>query len=344
MSRDTFLARHLEGKTAQRAQGYRSVMRRDEDDSPLDYPEDEAWGDDTSEEAFCQQPPMDFTQGSSYVHVSGMDCRPQQEVDLAARAFPRSLIDLLKKPWSHYWKTVLLWGCGACVVLGVMTLLVGFPHPLYATAMALVVPAAMVTLFCELDVTRSVSWRIAALVTFIGGCVTLTIAVILNTGLQIKDWQAGFTEEPSKALVLFMLAMFPKRFPGILSGLALGVCVGAGFAVPETIDYAYNYGADGAPSTFVLLLRGVLSPFCHMAWTGALGGAMWAARGPYRSGWAALSSWTFWGIFALMILFHCLWNLIGMEDYLAVALWGLIFIYLKRGIAEVYAWEEKRRL
>ena len=79
---------------------------------------------------------------------------------------------------------------------------------------------------------------------------------------------AGLTEEPIKAIALLILAMFPRQFPGILSGVALGVSIGAGFAVLETFDYAYAFGEAGRPDTFVLLLRGILSPLMHMAWTG----------------------------------------------------------------------------
>ncbi len=82
----------------------------------------------------------------------------------------------------------------------------------------------------------------------------------------------------------------------------------------------------------------------HMAWTGALDGAMWAARGPHRSGWAVLSSWQFWAVFGAMILFHCIWNAVGLINYLAIALWSIIFHYLKKGFAEVSNWEFEGRI
>lgn len=251
---------------------------------------------------------------------------------------------LFCRPWSIHWKWVFLIGAIACFLTGLFASSDFIPHEIYAFLMALTVPMTMVTFFCELDVTRAVSGWTAAIVAFFGGLLTVSIAAVLNIGLEIEAWMAGLTEEPIKAIALLILAMFPRQFPGILSGVALGVSIGAGFAVLETFDYAYAFGEAGRPDTFVLLLRGVLSPLMHMAWTGALGGAMWAARGPHRSGWAALSSWQFWAVFGAMILFHCIWNAVGLINYLAIALWSIIFHYLKKGFAEVSNWEFEGRI
>ena len=255
-----------------------------------------------------------------------------------------SFWSLFCRPWSIYWKWVLLFGAIASAFTGLFASNDFIPHEIYAFLMALTVPMTMVTFFCELDVTRAVSGWVAALVAFFGGAVTVTLAAILNISLEIEAWMAGLTEEPIKGLALLMLAMFPRQFPGILSGVALGVSIGAGFAVLETFDYAYGNGEYSRPDTFVLLLRGFLSPLMHMAWTGALGGAMWAARGPERTGWAALASWQFWAVFGAMVLFHCIWNGVGLINYLAVALWSIIFYYLKKGFAEVSDWELEGRI
>ena len=179
----------------------------------------------------------------------------------------------------------------------------------------------------------------AAAVTAVGGVGALALALVLYrlTGIE-EAGLAGLVEEPAKGAMLALLAMASRRFPGILSGVALGVCVGAGFAIVETFFYAYGFGEDGWPSTWVLIVRGVLSPLTHLAWTGALGGAMWAARGAGRSGWHAFGSWLTWGILAAMVIMHCIWNSVGPVEWLAVALWALIFRFVKRGVAEASAW------
>lgn len=301
---------------------------------------------DVAQEQFFEEP-EEFT-ATSGVNIDDAFVNPvvmDSEREACQEAIRQlSFWSLLCRPWSIYWKWVLLFGAIASAFTGLFASSDFIPHEIYAFLMALTVPMTMVTFFCELDVTRAVSGWVAALVAFIGGAVTVTLAAILNISLEIDAWMAGLTEEPIKGIALLILAMFPRQFPGILSGVALGVSVGAGFAVLETFEYAYAFGEQSRPDTFVLLLRGVLSPLMHMAWTGALGGAMWAARGPHRCGWAALASWQFWAVFGAMIVLHCVWNTVGLVNYLAVALWSIIFYYLKRGFAEVSDWELEGRI
>ena len=248
-------------------------------------------------------------------------------------------VALLGRPWSWRWRWVLGIGAAVCVALGLAAEAVPGVHLVYAAAMAACVPVALVTLFCELDMTERVGGGVAAAVTAVGGVGALALALVLYrlTGIE-EAGLAGLVEEPAKGAMLAVLAMASRRFPGILSGVALGVCVGAGFAIVETFFYAYGFGEDGGPSTWVLLVRGVLSPLTHLAWTGALGGAMWAARGAGRPGWRAFGSWLTWGILAAMVLMHCIWNSVGPVEWLAVALWALIFWFVKRGVAEASAW------
>lgn len=240
----------------------------------------------------------------------------------------------LRWPWSGAWRWVLGLGGGLCMALGLLMVVVPGTHALYTAAMAACVPVAMVTLFCELEVTRRVNWAVALLVTVVGGALSIlfTFVFIAITGID-SVFLAGLIEEPAKgAVLLALLLAFPDRFPGVLSGLALGVCVGAGFATIETVGYAYTFGETSAPSTAVLLLRGALSPFAHMGWTGALGGAMWMARARPAQAWVA------WAVLGGMIAAHCLWNTLGPITYCAIGLWALIFHYVKRGIGEAAAW------
>lgn len=283
--------------------------------------------------------------GSAYRPVVRMepiqDESVREDVRPVTAACPvDSWFRLLGRPWSWRWRWVLGLGVLACVALGVLSMAKPGLHRLYACAMAACVPVTAITLFCEMDATRRVTWWVAALVTVLGGLLSLFFAGFLWGwfGLVPTAALAGVVEEPAKGLVLLILAMFSRRFPGILSGLALGVCVGAGFAIFETIDYAYRFGEYGLPSTWVLVLRGALSPLMHLAWTGALGGAMWAARGPGRTGWAALGSWLTWAVLAGMVVMHCIWNTVGPVQWICLALWALIFRFAKRGAAQAAAW------
>ena len=310
---DDFLDTWQAGQGAARHVGYRSVVRTEADARSTGGSEGASQG-----------------AGASRVGV----CR-----DGASAVEGPAWVALLGRPWSWRWRWVLGIGAAVCVALGVAAVAMPGVHVVYAAAMAACVPVALVTLFCELDTTGRVSGGVAAAVTAVGGVGALVLALVLYrlTGIE-EAGLAGLVEEPAKGAMLALLAMASRRFPGILSGVALGVCVGAGFAIVETFGYAYGLGEDGWPSTWVLIVRGALSPLTHLAWTGALGGAMWAARGAGRPGWRAFGSWVTWGILAAMVLMHCIWNVVGPVEWLAVALWALIFRFVKRGVAEASAW------
>lgn len=317
------------------SQNYQSVIRSHPE--PIELPQFESYTDEVDCSYFKEKPVAAQQMSGEVNKVSVSRQRAIKQL---------SFWSLFCKPWSSVWKWVLLVGGLASLLSGIGASAGVLPHELYTFVMAATIPLTMVVLFCEWDVTRAVSGWIAGLVTFWGGLLTLLLAGMVNNYFEISLESVGFaglTEEPIKGIALLILAMFPRQFPGILSGLALGVSIGAGFAVLETFEYAYAFSETGQPDTYILLLRGILSPLMHMAWTGALGGAMWAARGPNRSGWAALASWQFWGIFVLMIVFHCIWNVVGVVNYLAIALWSLIFYYLKRGLAEAAACDFKAK-
>lgn len=246
---------------------------------------------------------------------------------------------LLKRPWSWRWRRVFFCGLGVCLGLGLLSLVQEDSLPIYALAMSLWIPLTLLVFFHEIDIRREVSGGWLAFTALAGGGIACALAAFVNRSVIGEDgpaFLAGLTEEPIKGAILLALACFPKRFPGILSGLSLGVAVGAGFAVFETLVYAYALSGDGSPNTGVLLVRGAFSPFMHLAWTGALGGAMWAANGG-RGGLRTLASPAVWGIFAGIVVLHMIWNLVGPVQYLCIGLWAVIFHYAKRGVAEAAA-------
>ena len=330
--RDDFLSRTLAGERATTA--YQPVVRVIPGPTPRD-------GQSESKSSTPQ--PNSVKPGEQVLpDLMVMEGMPQQKPQIQeAEGRPHfAWYRLLGRPWSWAWRWVLGGGIVACAVLWMVMQSVPELHPLYACLMSLCVPWAMVTLFCEMDVSRRVSWWVASLVMLFGGAASIGVSLVLwmAWGIEPTVPLAGVVEEPAKGAMLALLAMASRRFPGILSGVALGVCVGAGFAIVETFGYAYGLGEDGWPSTWVLIVRGALSPLTHLAWTGALGGAMWAARGAGRPGWYVFGSWVTWGILAAMVLMHCVWNVAGPVEWLAVALWALIFRFVKRGVVEASAW------
>jgi len=93
----------------------------------------------------------------------------------------------------------------------------------------------------------------------------------------------GFIEEPAKLVPVVVIAM-RKHLLSKRSGVALGMAVATGFAVLESMSYAYQqlHGKHVLDADAVLLTRGLTTPFSHLAWTGifcAVAFAVWQRRG-----------------------------------------------------------------
>jgi len=88
----------------------------------------------------------------------------------------------------------------------------------------------------------------------------------------------GVIEETAKLVVpLIVLALAHRRTRG--GGIVIGIAAGMGFAVLETMGYGFtallarNGGLGALDAT--LVLRGILVPAGHVAWTGAVCAALW---------------------------------------------------------------------
>lgn len=344
--KDDFLARRFSGEQSSKTT-YHSVLRPELEEEDFNSSQRTAWRgiEETTKEDDWNSV---FPQQARIQESDNRDSAWPETSPMMATCPIDAWFRLLGRPWSWRWRWVLGAGVATCIVLWMLMAVEPGFHWLYTCVMAACIPVTAITLFCEMDVTRRVTWWVAALVTILGGFLSLFLSLFLWELLEIPPAAelAGLIEEPAKGLVLLILAMFSKQFPGIFSGLALGVCVGSGFAIFETIGYAYGYGEGGAPSTLVLLVRGLLSPLMHLAWTGALGGAMWATRGPNRIGWMALGGWLPWAVLIGMAVIHCIWNMLvpvhgpaqGPVRWGCLALWILIFYLAKRGATQVAAW------
>lgn len=260
----------------------------------------------------------------------------------SAVTLPRQVtwLGLFCRPWSCHWKWVLLVGVVASALLywlaQVSSLVV--VSLIQSFVLSVTVPAAMLCLVVEWDISRRVAIS-EALLAALAGVGIASVAALLNGAFEISEknamWAAA-VEEPCKGLVLLVLASRAQRFPGILSGLALGCAVGAGFAVIETIGYGYAYGTETSPSIDVFVLRGLLSPFMHAAWTGALGGALWAARGVNGSLWRMFRSPFGWLVLGGMMLCHAAWNAAWLWSVLCLVSWTVLFHYVGRGFKQAF--------
>lgn len=128
----------------------------------------------------------------------------------------------------------------------------------------------------------------------------------------------GLIEETAKLLLPAALLLF-VRHRTAAAAVLLGVASGAGFAVLETMGYAFNAllesKGDLAAVDDTLLIRGLLAPAGHVAWTGLATTALWAFAGA-PTGRNLLR---FAGVFVAVVALHGAWD--GFQS-----LWSKIVI------------------
>ena len=114
-------------------------------------------------------------------------------------------------------------------------------------------------------------------------------------------------EESVKMIVpLVIFLVVGRRTPGL--GVVLGIASGAGFAVLETMGYGFTAlltsQGDLAAVDNTLMLRALLSPSNHVAWTGTVCAALWRFGEPARKGKVLVLL----GAFAVAVALHATWD------------------------------------
>jgi RsiW-degrading membrane proteinase PrsW (M82 family) len=118
----------------------------------------------------------------------------------------------------------------------------------------------------------------------------------------------GLIEEGAK-LVVPLVLYFLWRYRSEADGIILGVATAMGFAALETMGYGFmtllnSHGNLGSLDT-VLLVRGLLSPAGHAAWTGLVCAVLWRER--LKAGRIVLN-WRVGGAFLTAVTLHALWD------------------------------------
>jgi protease PrsW len=136
---------------------------------------------------------------------------------------------------------------------------------------------------------------------------TLEYDVVRSLGFLPK-LGIGFIEEGAK-LILPLLFYFLGRYRSEAAGIVLGVATAMGFAALETMGYGLtslllSKGNLGVLDE-VLLVRGLMSPAGHAAWTGLVCAVLWRER--LKAG-HAIFNWRVGGAFATAVILHALWD------------------------------------
>jgi RsiW-degrading membrane proteinase PrsW (M82 family) len=235
---------------------------------------------------------------------------------------------------------------------------------------AFAVPVSTLVLIFEMNTPRNVSMVVVGNLFVIGGLFGLG-AVAFEYMIPIAGKIPGIVEETAKFAAV-LLVMRSLRYKYQLNGILFGAAVGAGFAAFETAFYglsmsflpafvqaliqsngqeltAYNVGMQAMASN--LLMRGVLAPFGHVAWTAIAAGAFWRVKQDKPATLAMLTDTRFLKAFLIPVALHSLWDigldfpnsalinstLFQISDYVLNGLtsWFVLFGLIQQGLHQV---------
>jgi protease PrsW len=212
------------------------------------------------------------------------------------------------------WLWVLLAGIAAYLLL--LRTLVATENPNFLPSLILfgsmVVPATVLT-FATTGGRRRIRVNAGTVAfTAIAGGILGTVAAgtLEYDTLRALDMlpmiMVALIEETSKIVVPTAVFLFNRRlqWPG---AAVLGVASGTGFATLETMGYGFTALLSGGLAALddTLLLRALLAPAGHVAWTGLAMAAIGRIRGTAHRGRAIFVAI---GVFVAVVILHAVWD------------------------------------
>ena len=239
------------------------------------------------------------------------------------------------------WLAVLIVGVGSYLLVLytlVATQNINF-FPSLILLGSIVVPASVLVFAASSGRQVVVSAGVIALVAVLGGVLGTVAAGTLEYDVLVKLGTVpvilvGLIEESSKLVVPLVVMIFSRhRAPA--AGVIIGVASGMGFATLETMGYGFSALLSNGSLASVeqtLLLRALLSPAGHVAWTGLTVAALWRIPGSARKGRAVL---VLIGTFLAAVALHAAWD--GFNNLIVhVVVGGLSFAALLITIRRAY--------
>jgi RsiW-degrading membrane proteinase PrsW (M82 family) len=214
-------------------------------------------------------------------------------------------------------------------------------------------PIATLILFFELNTPRNVSLYRLAILFGLGSIVSLFISLI-GYDVTKLSWlgasSAGIIEELGKLAALIIIVR-SQRYKYILNGMLFGAAVGAGFAAFESAGFAFLYVGAGIEQRDIsggahammanIIVRGVLAPLMHVAWSAMVGAALWRVKQDKPVSLSMLADPRFYRVLLIAIVLHMLWNtrwgdvFYAKEILLGAAAWFVIWGLVQQGLREV---------
>jgi RsiW-degrading membrane proteinase PrsW (M82 family) len=216
--------------------------------------------------------------------------------------------------WS--WVLVLVGGIVLYEAVRAAIVQTGNPNLVPALILlgAAVVPAAFVAFIAGRRMVFAVHGWLVSLTALVGGVIGVTTAGVLEYRTLVRLGVlpivgVGLIEEAAKLIVPLVIVLFWRRERHPADGLLIGVASGAGFAVLETMGYAFvsliQSRGDLAVVQAVLFERSVFSPAAHMAWTGLTAAALWYAAAGH---WRARAVGVFGLAYVAAVALHTAWD------------------------------------
>ncbi len=202
---------------------------------------------------------------------------------------------------------------------------------------SIVVPAAVLVYAASSGRQVVVPTSLIALVAVLGGVIgtvaagTLEYDTLRRLG-ALPMIGVGLIEESAKLIVPVVVLIFVRN-RGPQAGVIIGVASGMGFATLETMGYGFSALLSSGSIVDVeqtLLLRALLSPAGHVAWTGLTAAALWRVPTAKRKGRAVA---VVLGTFAGTVLLHAAWdgfNSLVVHLVVGIISFGALLLVIRR--------------
>jgi protease PrsW len=216
--------------------------------------------------------------------------------------------------------------------------------PTFIILGAFTIPVAFAAYFCrqeyllDRNIHNGIPLFMASIVFLISGIMGTLFAGVLEFQLDFGSkmalfLSAGGIEEAAK-LVFPVIIFILGRYRSEVDGLVFGIASGMGFAAFETLGFGLltlmSYLSNITDLEQVLVIRGLLAPLGHAAWTGLICGAIWHYQNKGKKMFIFAAAY-----FLLAVVLHFLWNIVSMihenmimySSYVAIGVLGLFLVF-----------------
>jgi len=236
----------------------------------------------------------------------------------------------------HTWFLALAGGLALFLAMDVALVVTSNPNlmPTVILLGASLVPVTFVIYVYQRVQVKNVPIPTIAVIVFLSGAVGLLVAGLVEYAtlrklgfLQLLG--VGVIEESAK-LIIPVAVYLRGRYRSEADGLLFGVASGMGFAALESMGHGLtaflqSQGSIGSLQE-TLLVRALVSPVGHGAWTGLVCAVMWRER--QRAGHSILN-WSIASAFLAAVLLHTTWDTLGsLTGRISIRWVGIEFIGL----------------